>query len=195
MTIYVDPLFTATARTAQARRLGNRWCHLVTDSSDLEELHAFAARLGLVRAWFQPHATLPHYDLTPAKRALAVRLGAVEVDGKTLALLNFEAHRPLQPRAEGGPDARTGGTGACIYCRGPLVPGEARGNVCQHCWFDVVVRRSHPRAADDLLRKHYPDVAAVARPPQADLWSATPSSPPAEPGGRAEQSKAEEQAR
>ena len=28
------------------------WCHMATDG-ELEELHAFAARLGLRRAWFQ----------------------------------------------------------------------------------------------------------------------------------------------
>ena len=76
--IYVDELFTATPRTEQARQYGTRWCHLTTDG-DLEELHVFAEKLGMKRAWFQPHATLPHYDLVPSKRALAVRLGAREI--------------------------------------------------------------------------------------------------------------------
>ncbi len=78
MTIFVDELFTMTPRTAQARQYGNRWCHLSTDEN-LEELHQFAEKLGLRRSYFQPHATLPHYDLTPAKRALAVKLGATEI--------------------------------------------------------------------------------------------------------------------
>ena len=30
---------------------GKLWCHLVADS--LDELHTFAARLGLRRSWFQ----------------------------------------------------------------------------------------------------------------------------------------------
>jgi predicted kinase len=50
------------------------WCHLATDGS-FEELHAFAARLGLRRAWFQHD----HYDLPPHGRAAAVALGAEEV--------------------------------------------------------------------------------------------------------------------
>jgi len=55
-------------------------CHLTTDG-DIDELHAFAAKLGMKRAWFQDHPILKHYDLTPSKRALAVKLGAVEVSG------------------------------------------------------------------------------------------------------------------
>ena len=51
-----------------------RWCHMATDG-DVEELHAFAARLGLRRAWFQRD----HYDLPPHGRAAAVALGAEEV--------------------------------------------------------------------------------------------------------------------
>jgi hypothetical protein len=94
MAIYVDDLFTMTPRTEQARRSGNRWCHMVTDSADLEELHRFAERLGLKRAYFQPHATLPHYDLVPSKRALAIRYGAVAISAQELVKKNFEAHKP-----------------------------------------------------------------------------------------------------
>ncbi len=49
-------------------------CHMWADS--LDELHAFAARLGLKRAWFQNNPKLPHYDLTAARRARAINLGA-----------------------------------------------------------------------------------------------------------------------
>ncbi len=77
MSVYVDPLFAAVLQGAQARRHGTRWCHMFADSID--ELHAMADRIGLKRAWFQDDARLPHYDLVPSKRALAVRCGAVEV--------------------------------------------------------------------------------------------------------------------
>lgn len=50
--------------------------HMLADS--LDELHAMAAAVGLRRAWFQDHGT-PHYDLCQAKRAIAIRLGAVEM--------------------------------------------------------------------------------------------------------------------
>lgn len=82
MTIYVDPLFTAYPQGSQAKRHGNEWCHMITDGN-LEELHKFAQSIGLKREWFQRNA-VPHYDLTPSKRALAVRKGAVEKGSKEL---------------------------------------------------------------------------------------------------------------
>ncbi len=60
-----------------------RWCHLATDGT-LEALHAFAARLGLQRRWFQGQATHPHDDLVPSKRAHALRLGAKAVTSTEL---------------------------------------------------------------------------------------------------------------
>jgi hypothetical protein len=102
--IYVDDLFTATPRTTQARSHGNRWCHLFTDSLDLEELHQFAEKLGLQRAWFQQHPTLPHYDLVPSKRTLAIKYGAKAVTGeemKTVVMHEVDARlkqkTPKQP--------------------------------------------------------------------------------------------------
>lgn len=55
--------------------------HLYADTA--EELHEFAARLGLKREWCsdhtQPGSKLLHYDLNPSKRTRAVVLGAIEV--------------------------------------------------------------------------------------------------------------------
>jgi hypothetical protein len=53
-------------------------CHLLADTA--EELHAFAARLGMRRSWFQDHGRIAHYDLTVRRRAAAVALGALELD-------------------------------------------------------------------------------------------------------------------
>lgn len=74
MTIYVDAAIHPWR--------GKTWCHLFTDSSDLEELHAFAKRLGLSRHWFQepPKASWCHYDIPASKRKRAIELGAVEAD-------------------------------------------------------------------------------------------------------------------
>lgn len=57
---------------------GKPSCHMSCDG-DLEELHRFAQSIGLRREWFQNHRSLPHYDLTPNKRAQALRAGAVEM--------------------------------------------------------------------------------------------------------------------
>ena len=65
------------------------WCHMATDGS-FEELHEFAARLGLRRAWFQRD----HYDLPPHGRAAAVAHGAEQVTTHELLL------RMAGPRGE-----------------------------------------------------------------------------------------------
>ena len=76
MTVYLDDW-------RQRARLGpvdDRWSHLVADSDD--ELHAFAARLGMRRAWFQSDPRRPHrahYDVPDRLRAEALALGAVAV--------------------------------------------------------------------------------------------------------------------
>jgi len=75
MSVYVD--FIQTTRPNKNWKYA-KGCHLLADT--LDELHAFAKRLGLKREWFQEgNARYPHYDLTLGKRKLAVRLGATEV--------------------------------------------------------------------------------------------------------------------
>lgn len=76
MTIYVDPLMSWGWKM-RGRTVQN--CHLITDGN-LDELHQFAAGIGLKRAWFQDKPGRPHYDLTPVRRIHAVAAGAVEVD-------------------------------------------------------------------------------------------------------------------
>lgn len=70
MAVYVDNSMIAWR--------GKRWCHLTGDT--LDELHEFAKRLGLKRAWFQerPQLWLCHYDVTAGKRVQALALGAVD---------------------------------------------------------------------------------------------------------------------
>jgi len=77
------------------------WCHMATDDGDLSELHAMASRLGLKRAWFQDKTGHPHYDLTPAKRALTIRYGAQAVDTMELARCCF-CHPRLDTRSNRG---------------------------------------------------------------------------------------------
>jgi hypothetical protein len=88
MTVYVDD-----ARIpARVGRLHTCWSHLTAD--DRDELHAFAARLGLRRAWFQdkpnqdgtpgPHW---HYDVTDTKRAAAIAAGATPLNLREMGQL------------------------------------------------------------------------------------------------------------
>lgn len=52
--------------------------HMMTDG-DINELHLFAAKLGLKYEWFQDHKTHPHYDLFDSRIAAAIRCGATIV--------------------------------------------------------------------------------------------------------------------
>lgn len=99
MTIMVDELRRWPTRIA-CFRSGS--AHLTVDSGlgDVEELHAFAARIGLRRAWFQSGST-PHYDLTPGRRAAALRAGAVFVPGKEQAAARNAARRKHDHRVHG----------------------------------------------------------------------------------------------
>lgn len=69
MTVYVDD--------AVSLWRGERYGHLMADT--LEELHAFAARLGLPRHSFQDKTSGAHYDITAARREQALGLGAVAI--------------------------------------------------------------------------------------------------------------------
>ncbi len=75
MSVYVDPILPCIPTA------GWRWkesCHLIADS--INELHEFARRIGMQRAWFQvSNKGMLHYDLTARRRTVAVRLGAIEL--------------------------------------------------------------------------------------------------------------------
>lgn len=83
MTVMVDELRVYPNAKHRCFREGS--AHLMTDADTLDELHAFAARLGLRRSWFQPRSS-PHYDLSPAKHALALKLGAKLVPAREQAI-------------------------------------------------------------------------------------------------------------
>ena len=80
MAVYVDD--------SSIRWRGREWSHLMADTS--EELHAFAARLGLERAWFHRTPARPwkdHYDIPEAKRQVAIRRGATPIAGREAAAM------------------------------------------------------------------------------------------------------------
>jgi hypothetical protein len=82
MSCYVDELRDYRQRHDLPPRMRREWCHLTADTED--ELHAFAARLGMRREWFQDHPRPErrHYDLTRERRERAVRAGALSVPAR-----------------------------------------------------------------------------------------------------------------
>jgi hypothetical protein len=77
MTVYIDDMYTVPM--GQFRRM--KMSHMIADT--IEELHEFAARIGMARAWFQGD----HYDVSKAKRDLAIKLGAVPISMRQCAAM------------------------------------------------------------------------------------------------------------
>ena len=69
MSVYVDDAVTLWR--------GRRWAHLMADT--LDELHAFAGRLGIPRHAFQNKTSGAHYDVPAELRERALALGAVAI--------------------------------------------------------------------------------------------------------------------
>ncbi len=76
MNVYVDK-----ARNQFGRMI---MCHMLADT--VVELHDMAQRIGLKHEWFQP-LSRPHYDVSKAKRAEAIKAGAVELDRRELVAM------------------------------------------------------------------------------------------------------------
>lgn len=93
MTVYVDDMAAPYGRMVMF--------HMVADTDD--ELHAMADKIGVARRWHQkPGTPHSHYDICKKKRAEAVRLGAVEIDGAGLgALIKAKRGRPGAKMEEG----------------------------------------------------------------------------------------------
>ncbi len=91
MSVYVDDLMACIPNKNW------RWsqsCHLIADS--LDELHEFAKRIGMKRAWFQNDSRLPHYDLNFSRRVVAIRAGAIEVDRREFVTKMRELQQQVQ---------------------------------------------------------------------------------------------------
>jgi len=62
--------------------------HLVADH--IEELHHFAAKIGLRREQFQSHPRHPHYDLRGSQLESALKNGAVVVGSKEIVRMSHK---------------------------------------------------------------------------------------------------------
>lgn len=112
MTVYVDDM----RLRARVGRVNALWSHLTADTE--EELHAFAADLGLKRSWFQKpkgidgkspakpgslKAQMWHYDVTDAKRDQAIAMGAVPITLHQSVEIIRARHARLSPIEEEQP--------------------------------------------------------------------------------------------
>lgn len=82
MTVYVD-----NARHRYGRMI---MCHMIADTE--QELHDFAARIGIARRHYQGD----HYDICLQKKALARQYGAIEVTTRAMVRLRRDFRAGIQ---------------------------------------------------------------------------------------------------
>lgn len=88
MSVYVDNM-----RAPHGRMI---MCHMFADTHD--ELVDMADRIGVARRWIQVEGThREHFDVSLAKRALAVQHGAEEITMHELSRLLNEKRRASTP--------------------------------------------------------------------------------------------------
>lgn len=82
MSVYVDDMKAPFGRMTM--------CHML--ATDDEELHRMAEHIGVKRQWWQSPAMgkSSHYDICLAKRALAVKAGAIEITWRQAGAMNFQ---------------------------------------------------------------------------------------------------------
>ena len=75
------------------------WSHMWSSTNDLNELLAFADKLGLRREWLQDKPRklyrLPHFDVVPSRRAKALTLGAQPMELREFLRLNKGDYPPV----------------------------------------------------------------------------------------------------
>lgn len=74
MSIYVD--------NSKVAFKGREWCHMMADT--LQELHYFAAKMGVDPRLFHRSASYPHYDITIQMRETMISHGAIIADRRTI---------------------------------------------------------------------------------------------------------------
>ena len=77
---------------AKVLRHGHKWFHLTADS--LDELHEFAAAIGVATRAFHVGARHPHYDVTESQRRRAIRYGALAVTSRDIVRIAKHIENP-----------------------------------------------------------------------------------------------------
>ena len=94
--LYVDhPLEMPVAVCPKHGQLGTVWAHLMTDGA-VEELHAFATKLGLKPNRFVADP-IPHYPITAHMAGDALARGARSLSRKDLCKL-LMGHKPRKTK-------------------------------------------------------------------------------------------------
>ncbi|HWX71203.1 MAG TPA: DUF4031 domain-containing protein [Xanthobacteraceae bacterium] len=113
MVVYVDQAMWAWQ--------GLKWCHLLAD--DLDDLHRFAASLGIKRTSFQaaPKSSVPHYDLTAYERKQAIARGAVPCTRTEIVIiarrLRSKGLSTTQPHSDRGRERSARNSAPLSHCR------------------------------------------------------------------------------
>lgn len=79
--VYVDD--------ARVPKYGHTWFHLMSDS--IQELHTFAASIGIQSRAFHRGARHPHYDVNEAQRSRAICHGAQPISVREAVLIGRAA--------------------------------------------------------------------------------------------------------
>lgn len=175
MSVYVDDVIDYGA-LARARRLpGTLWCHLLAD--DRDELHRFAARIGLRRIWFQDHPIRWHYDITPGKRAQAIAAGAAEISRTDLARLMDARRESSTSTRRTGPVGTTAQQGAPTPA--PYASAEAWrrfqaltvATSQHHIWIGAVGDDGYGRFHDPDYSAAHDGVSPTVRATRWRLWA------------------------
>lgn len=93
--VYVDD--------AEVQKHGYAWFHLVADS--VQELHEFAASIGLPARAFHRGARHPHYDVTVNQRRRALQHGATAISARDAVRIGLQAAPPACAVATDSPQA------------------------------------------------------------------------------------------
>jgi hypothetical protein len=90
--VYVDD--------ANIQKHGYSWYHLMADTR--EELHEFAASIGIPTRAFHRGARHPHYDITERQRLRALRHGAAAISERDAVRIGRKLAKPSHPTASDG---------------------------------------------------------------------------------------------